>query len=183
MSPRARLPASELLRIAAARLLDAIGWAGIAGIVLGASAVGMLAWARTHQPPALPPAPPLTASPETIAPLPAVRPSLPTMADTPALLGQMQDLMRAKGLPWTQAEYRATPLSSDALATFTIHTALKGPYPQVRSALTALLDSHPALALEDLSITRINTDVTEVEAKVAFVLYVGDGWTVAEVAP
>lgn len=185
MSTTARLRASELLKVAVARLLDAIGWVGILGIVLAALAAGMLTWARTQQPRPLPPAPPPVPAPlEMPAPPPAAAmPPLPTMADTPTLLGQMQDLMRTKGLPWTQAEYRATPLSPDALATFTIHTALKGPYPQVRSVLTALLDSQPALALEALSITRINADVAEVEAKVAFVLYMGDGWTGVETRP
>ncbi|MBI3380397.1 MAG: hypothetical protein HY019_00195 [Aquabacterium sp.] len=126
----------------------------------------------------------VASSPSVSEPAPAslrtLPPTLPRGIDSVALLKRIKSTVQAGGLTWPQADYRLTPLSDERLATLEIRTTLKGPYPKLRQLISTLLDKEPALALQELSLTRPNGDTLDVEAKVRWVVFLADGWAQAE---
>lgn len=108
-------------------------------------------------------------------------PRLPRSVDAPWVLRQVQHAALDAGLGWPQADYRIHALSDAGLSTLEIRTTLKGPYPALRKWITTLLDTQPALALRELSLTRPNSDTLDVEAQVTLVVFLADGWPAAEV--
>lgn len=173
-------------RIAMARLYARLGWPGCAGLLCLLAAALLLAWAHQARlalrplaaPASVASAPDIASAPTRAALVTA--PMLPRAADSVQLLRMLEKEAKAHGLAWPQAEYRITPLSHETLGTFEIRTTLRGPYPKLRQMLTTLLNKHPALAMRELTLIRQNSDEVEVEAKIRWAFFLGDGWPPAE---
>lgn len=169
-------------RIAMARLYVRLGWPGCAGLLCLLAAALLWAWAQQARRALVPiSAPALVASApdDSLAPARATlvtAPMLPRAVDAVQLLRMLEGEAKAHGLAWPQAEYRITPLSNEALGTFEIRTTLRGPYPKLRQMMATLLNKHPALAMRELTLTRQNSDAVEVEAKIRWAFFLGDGW-------
>lgn len=185
-----RLSGTQMAHIAIARLYARVGWPGcIGGLMLLVSAFALI-WLhqeRLHavqqhqqslQKAAAAPSSLIGESSQAASRV--LPPALPLGTDSVALISRIKSTVQAGGLTWPQADYRLTPLSDERLATLEIRTTLKGPYPKLRQLISTLLDKEPALALQELSLTRPNGDTLDVEAKVRWVVFLADGWPPAE---
>ena len=166
-------------RIAFARLLQTIGWAGLAGIALACIAVvvGHSAWskrgalivedagARTRQVASLP----LTAT--KVEPVPI---RLPRRADVPLLLTRIERAVVGNGLPWAAGDYRLVPASDRQAAALEVRCAFKAPYPKLRAMLAEVLGSAPAVTFREMSFSRLGIDTPEVDARFAIVMFLSD---------
>jgi len=163
--------------VIAARVHQRLGATGLVGLVCLAAAALVFgtAW-RAQQRDGASIAQP---SPAIELPMPAaarpVRLPLPSNAEIPVLLARIQRSALEQGLGWPRAEYRSNAPSEDAPASFEVHCVLKGPYPNVRRFVTALLQDAPTLTLREFSLSRANADAPEVEAKLTFVIYLASG--------
>ncbi|QTN25666.1 hypothetical protein HZ992_12230 [Rhizobacter sp. AJA081-3] len=170
------------LRVAGARLQQQAGLAGLLGIGLLVLAVakGATAWrlheqflteaeqaARTTTAAAL--ASPVDKRAET----PVARTRWPLAQDVPTLLSRLERAAVKEGLGWPQADYRINPATAESPASLEVRCALKGPYPNIRSFLTAALLDTPTLAVREFNLSRPSADTPIVEAKLSFVVYLG----------
>jgi len=105
----------------------------------------------------------------TVAPR---RVSLPSAEDVPVFLTRVQRTALEQGLGWPRADYRFQPATNDTPASVEVLCTLKGPYPNVRRFVTALLQGMPTLTLRDFNLNRPSAAVPDVEAKFAIVFYV-----------
>lgn len=185
-----RLSGAQMAHIAVARLYARVGWPGCIGCLMLLVSAFALIWLRQEglhvlkQHRQAMQSATVASSPSVSEPAPAslrtLPPTLPRGIDSVALLKRIKSTVQAGGLTWPQADYRLTPLSDERLATLEIRTTLKGPYPKLRQLISTLLDKEPALALQELSLTRPNGDTLDVEAKVRWVVFLADGWAQAE---
>ena len=79
-----------------------------------------------------------------------------------------------------EADYRVIAATQDTPASLEVRCTLKGPYPAVRTFVTALLQDTPALTLKEFALSRASADVTDVEAKLAVVVYLAAGTSATE---
>lgn len=170
-----------------ARVLQVIGWAGVAGLALivGAAAVMSLTWgahrawidvqtAKSTTAAAVMIAMPATAA---AAPAPLIV-DLPQAREIPLLLTQMKQAAVANGLEWRAADYRVTPATPTQPASLEVRCSLKGSYPKLRSMLAQLINSVPAFSIREFSVSRPNADTPVVEAKLVLAVFLQDGFTV-----
>lgn len=173
---------AKQLRILGERMYVSLGWSGLTGIVLCTVSAISFAWLTSVQQGVSRNEVNAGSSIGDVAPTPVVSssrlvpPSLPRSRDTVDLIKRIKVAIRSQGLAWPQAEYRTAPLSDDTLAALEIRTTLKGTYPQIRAVVTSLLKTEPALALRELTLTRPNSDASEVEAKIRWVVFLADNW-------
>lgn len=177
------LPATHTLRVTLARAQQHLGAPGALGGMLLLLALALLAFAwRSHQA-ALSEVsrmPLDNAAPASTAPAAAVRTAprvLPDAGDAPHLLSRIERAAMASGLGWPRADYRVNTATDDAPASVEVRCTLKGPYPAVRRFVTALLQDTPSLTLKEFALSRADADATEVEAKLALVIYVAGNAT------
>ena len=169
---------SPRLRLAFARLLQVIGWAGLAGLGLFALAalVGHVAWQRKAElaqaVAAVRVVPLQTAMPmgETAPPLL----KLPGRADIPLLLTRIERAATKSGLLWTAGDYRIAAATDRQAATLEVCCAFKAPYPKLRAMLVALLSSVPAVTFREMSFSRASIDSPDVDARFAIVVFLAD---------
>ena len=179
----------QRMRVGLARLQQLIGWAGIAGIVLFAAAVVMvaLAWsvqaafvrsggARAVATVAHTPSPSASAA----APTPAI-PELSPASEIPLLLTQIKQAAVGNGLDWRAAEYRVTATTPTQPASLEVRCSIRGPYPKLRGMLVQLKASIPAFTLREFSASRPNADTVDVDAKLALAVFLQDGAVASEV--
>jgi Tfp pilus assembly protein PilO len=177
---------TRLVRVAAARLHQRVGLAGLLGLglLLVAALTQSLAW-RQHQRSDRDASVAdlrtaggsmFTAEQQTSAQLrtPA---SMPPATDIPLLLTRIQRAAIDAGLGWPKADYRFNPATQDTPASLEVQCALKGPYPAVRQFVTALLQDTPTLTLREFSLSRTNTNAPDVDAKLAIVVYLASDAT------
>ena len=168
------------MRIAAARAWQSLGWPGAAGsaLTLAALAMAAVAWRVDSPPPLAAPtasdvrAPAVRAEPTATAI--AAAPAGSRRGDVPLLLGRIAEAASASGLGWPAADYRVAPATADRPATLEVRCTLKGGYPALRRMLAQVLSTVPAATLRELSMSRAGSDVAEVEAKLGFVVFLGD---------
>jgi hypothetical protein len=163
--------------VIAARAHQRIGAAGLLGVGLLAAAtvVFALAWRGHQRDSASTVAAP---SPALIEPrLPTAQPRLPLppASDIPLLLTRLQRAALEQGLGWPRADYRLSPAGDEAPASLEVHCTLKGPYPNVRRFVTALLQDAPTLTLREFALSRASADAVDVEAKLSIVVYLASG--------
>lgn len=165
------------LRIGLARLEQRVGWAGLAGgVLMAASAVGIAAgWGARTPPETLAAGAALARTlPATPTPVVADRlPTLPPAADVPLLLMRIQRSAVEQGLGWPRADYRITAATDETPASLEVRCVLKGPYPNLRRFVGAVLRDMPTLTLREFMLSRPNGDVPDVEAKLGLVIYLG----------
>ena len=164
------------LRVWAARIRQQLGWAGLAGIALliASTIWGTIAW-QVHRTPL--PDESFSALPEssTSAQRPAAAVlELPRQADVALLLTQIQQTVVAQGLAWPTADYKLQSATDTAPAALEVRCNLKGSYPKVRMAIAQLLRGVPGLTIRDLSMSRLNIDVADVDAKLTLVVFLQD---------
>lgn len=172
----ARPPA---LRIAFARLLQSIGWAGIVGlcVVMLAAVVGQATWRHKAQlqseeatAQASPPTPAILFAVEPAQ----VMPKLPNRADIPLLLTRIERAVTQSGLPWTTGDYRIVPATDRQAAGLEVRCAFKAPYPKLRVMLVDLLGSVPAATFREMSFSRASIHSPDVDARFAIVVFLAD---------
>jgi hypothetical protein len=161
----------------AARAHQRVGAAGLLGVgLLAATAVVFaLAW-RGHQGDLASAV--VAPSPTLIQPRPPTtqpRLLLPPASDIPLLLTRLQRAALEQGLGWPRADYRINPAAEEAPASLEVHCTLKGPYPNVRRFVTALLQDAPTLTLREFALSRASADAADVEAKLSIVVYLASG--------
>ena len=170
------------LRIWAVRIRQRLGWAGLAGIALlaGSTIWGVIAW-QAHRAPLPEESVSVSSTSSNDAPRSAAAAAaaaavleLPRQADVALLLTQIQQTVVGQGLAWTTADYKLLPATDIAPAALEVRCNLKGSYPKVRAAIAQLLHGVPGLTIRDLSLSRINIDVADVDAKLTWVVFLQD---------
>ncbi len=155
-----------------AAALRALGWPGLFGLVLSASAA--VAIVRTH------------AAVRALAALPVVSAMPPHSAALPPAPGLalveeagLPDLQRAlaaraatDGLGWPAADYRLLPASDSLPPVYEVHCTLKGSYPAIRRFVAETLTGAPSAALREFALTRASSDNADVEAHLTFAFFV-----------
>lgn len=167
------------VRIAFARLLQTLGWAGIAGLALACAAlvVGHAAWSKRNaliaesvgarvRPAATLPSTATAAEPAPIR--------LPHRDDVPLLLARIERAAVGNGLPWVAGDYRLLPASDRQAAALEVRCAFKAPYPKLRAMLAEVLGSAPAVTFREMSFSRAGIDTPEVDARFAIAIFLAD---------
>jgi hypothetical protein len=166
-------------RIAFARLLQTIGWAGLAGVALLVVAM-LVAWdARAKRDDVAAILASIAASKS--APLPSVaKPpeqavgKLPRRDDIPLLLTRVERAAVDNGLPWAAGDYRFVPATEHQAAALEVRCAFKAPYPKLRAMLADLIGSVPALTIREMSFSRPSIDSPDVDAKFVLAIFLAD---------
>jgi hypothetical protein len=166
-------------RIAFARLLQTIGWAGLAGIVLLVAAVVVAgkAWSlRADVSATLRSTLASKQSPQPSAEAPQQQfvGKLPGRGDISLLLTRFERAAVDNGLPWTSAEYRFVPASGKKAASLEVRCAFKAPYPKLRAMLADLIGSLPALTIREMTFSRQSIDTPDVDAKFVIAVFLAD---------
>jgi hypothetical protein len=174
-------PIQRVLLIALLRGQRAFRWPGWLGLALMVAAAGVLtsAWVRHHESLAAaaqasaPVAPASAASIKRMeADSPAVK--LPARTAVPLLLSRVQRAAAEQGLDWPRAEYKTAAATAEAPASIEIRCTLKGAYPAIRRFVAALLQDVPSLTFKELALNRASAESTEVEARLAIVIYLAE---------
>jgi hypothetical protein len=92
--------------------------------------------------------------------------SLPARTQMPQVLGTLLKQADAAQLSIDTAKYEISATKAGALVRYRMSFPINGPYPSVRRFIDATLIAIPALAIEDLSITRKSIADQAVEAQV-----------------
>ena len=169
-------------RVALARLLQTVGWAGVLGVAfaLVALVVAQSASAKRHatrvvenRVAATESAPPQAVVSATAATIPSTL-RLPSRADVPLLLTRIERAAVGNDLPWIAGDYRLVPASDRQPAALDVRCAFKAPYPKLRAMLAEVLGSASAVTFREMSFSRSAIDVAEVEARFAIVIFLAD---------
>lgn len=165
------------LQVAMARLVQCVGWAGVAGMLLVVAAIGMMISLRpittSHLPAEKSTAPasaPVATRASQVAEGAATT-VLPPVDDIPLLLTRIQRAAVAQGLGWPRADYRLNAATEEAPASLDLRCVLKGPYPNVRMFVTEILRDIPTLTLKEFNLARPTSESADVEAKLSMVVY------------
>jgi hypothetical protein len=168
---------SHSLRLICHRGSELFGWLGWVGLALcTVSLVWFSNVLATHRL-ALPQASvsvPVAHAPTPAAALPISSNANETLAhpnEQALLLTQIQQIAVTHGLAWNAADYKLVQAGEATPATLEVRCNIKGPYPRLRAALTLWLQQVPGLAIRDLALSRPNSDVAEVEAKLQLVVF------------
>ena len=166
----------KALRWWARRLLDRLGWAGIAGGLLLTGSAALYA-AAVH-----PAASRLSqleeredllrarlAETEGGARLPAAA-TLRFAAEPAEALAGLQGAAQEVGLFLEQGEYRLATDRNASLLRYRMTLPVTGAYPQIRAFIDRALDGATPLALEEVSFRRDRIDAPRVEARLTFTL-------------
>ncbi len=105
-----------------------------------------------------------------VDPLAALR-DVPTRTQIPAMLGLLLKQADDAKLSIDTAKYEISTTKAGALVRYKISFPIDGPYPKVRQFIDAALTAMPALAIEDLSITRKSIADEEIEAQLRMTIF------------
>jgi hypothetical protein len=146
----------------------ALGWQGIAGLVLLAAALGWEGYGRRSTPASPPLSSRIIAAGEgTDAMAPVVlRQVLVPAADAHQAVLKLFEAAAAQQLSLDSGQYRWVP-GEGAYAAYAITLPLQGSYGQIRAFLAQSLRAQPSLALDALEFRRddISKDVVAVRAR------------------
>jgi hypothetical protein len=174
--------AGPRLRVALARILQVVGWAGLAGIALTVAAlvIAHSAWvkrdassrvvvaAKESAPP-----PVVTATTATATPARSTL-KLPGRADVPLLLTRIERAATGNGLPWIAGDYRLVPASDRQPTALEVRCAFKAPYPKLRAMLGEMLGAASSVTFREMSFSRAAIDAPDVDARFAIVIFLAD---------
>jgi Tfp pilus assembly protein PilO len=168
------------------RRVDALGWPGVAGIVLAVFSAA--AWVsgvvpaiaerdllqleadkveRRHRG-AASAAERAPTAPEQLATFYAFFPAAPS---TPDWLGRIHAAAVAKGLTLASGEYKVDKAGSPRLARYQITLPVQGTYPQIRGFIGAVLAEVPAAVIEEVSLKRESVESARLDARIRITLY------------
>jgi hypothetical protein len=99
---------------------------------------------------------------------------LPRRGEVALVLTQIQQAVVSQGLAWTAADYKLLAATDSAPTVLEVRCTLKGGYPKVRAAIAQLLHDMPGLTIRDLSMSRPNIDVADVDAKLTLGVFLQD---------
>lgn len=176
-------------RIRVARVLQVIGWSGVAGLLMLLASAGIASSAWTKRGEAMvileelrvaQSAPVAVAQPDLQA-MP-VLPKLPRHDDIPLILTRMERAASANGLPWAAADYRLVPAAGAEAPVLEVSFGFKAPYPKVRAMLADLIGSVPAMAVREMSMTRSSIETADVDAKFTVAIFLADDVAMRETA-
>lgn len=154
---------------------SALGWPGVAGLVL--FAVAALGQALLF---ALPPAttnparPAAGASGAPASRLERFHRHFREAGPAQEQLATLHRIAASNGLALRQGEYRLLPAGEARLRPYQVTLPLTGSYPAVRRFLAAVLEELPAAALEQVTFERKRIGEAAVEAQVRLTFYLGD---------
>ena len=97
--------------------------------------------------------------------------SLPARTDVPQVLGILLKQADAAQLTIDTAKYEISATKAGSLVRYRISFPIDGPYPQVRRFIDATLNAIPALAIDDLSISRKAVSDNAVEAQLRMTIF------------
>ena len=100
---------------------------------------------------------------------------LPTERELTASVGKLQALAKQQSLQLGQAEFKLSVDSAEPLARYTMTLPLKAGYAPLRRFVHDALAEQPALALEEFSVSRGDARSPLLDARLRFVLFVGEG--------
>jgi hypothetical protein len=175
----------QRLRVWTARVHQLVGWAGMAGVALALVAACLAGAGWSNHRSSLDSAASrmavmeLTADPATVR-IASTAERVPTSrelarrADIPLLLTQMQQAARSNGLLWPAADYRIVAATPTQPSSLEVHFAIKGSYPKLRAMLVQLMSDVPAFAIRQFSLSRPNSDTSDVEAKLVLAVFLTD---------
>ncbi len=100
----------------------------------------------------------------------------PAVASLPDWLAVLNTAAAKNGLVLESGDYALLPARGEQrLARYEMTLPLKGSWPQLRGFVAEVMDKIPAAALEDLALRREAVGAPQVEAKLKFVLWLGEG--------
>jgi hypothetical protein len=97
----------------------------------------------------------------------------PAGPSLPDVMAQLERAAMQHDLLLEQGEYRLFREQDFRLARYQITLPVRGSYTDVRGFVNEVLDTVPAVALEELTLKREAVDEPELEAKVRFTLFLG----------
>lgn len=162
------------------RVRDLIGIAGLAGCALLAAAAVLLALAwrqhRTDLTSLRPVSPEPSTTTSAVQPADAAAPRvrLPSAYDVPLLLARIERVALDQGLGWPKADYQVNAATGEMPASLEVRCTLKGGYPSIRQFIAVLLRDQPTLTLREFSVTRLNIEAKDVEARMTLLVYMTD---------
>jgi Tfp pilus assembly protein PilO len=110
------------------------------------------------------PRPETTDSPQSLR-------NLPERTEVPQLLNVLLKQADAAQLTIDTAKYEISAAKAGGLVRYRLSFPVDGPYPKVRQFLDATLNAMPALAIEDLSITRKAIADPTIEAQIHMTIF------------
>jgi len=177
------------LRIVSARVLQEIGWAGVGGLVLCTAAVLIARSASEPSPTSALPTfavlAPVPAPHAQLAPLVQVaqrgplasgrtKVRLAERAGINVLLARIERAATGNGLAWSAADYRVVPATDREPAALEIRCSFKAPYPLLRSMISDLVGTLPAMTFREMSFSRADVGSADVDAKFAIAVFLED---------
>ena len=176
-------------RIRMARVLQVIGWSGVAGLLMLLASAGIAygAWMKraeakvSLQELRLAQSAPVAVAQPDLPAMP-VLPKLPRHDDIPLILTRMERAASANGLPWAAADYRLVPATGAEATALEVTFGFKAPYPKVRAMLADLIGSVPAMAVREMSMTRSSVESADVDAKFTVAIFLADDSAMRETA-
>lgn len=109
--------------------------------------------------------PPVSATPQQSAR------SLPTRAEMPQLLDVLLKQADGAQLAIDTAKYEVSATKAGTLVRYQMAFPVDGPYPKVRQFIDAALNAIPALAVENLAVTRKAVTDESVEAQIRMTIF------------
>jgi hypothetical protein len=167
-------------RFVIARVVQMIGWSGMAGIALlvASALVFAIAWHANEEPSIADEA---AVERPRLVPLAVVDdaaqlslPDMPAASDVPQLIGQFERAAVRNGLQWKSAEYRLVSSTVTLPGSLEVRCAITGAYPQLRGMLVQLRQTMPSLSIRDFSASRANAETPDVEAKLVLAVFLRD---------
>jgi hypothetical protein len=101
--------------------------------------------------------------------------TLPARGQMPQLLGILLQQAEAAQLSIETAKYETSSVKSGTLVRYRVAFPVEGSYPQVREFVDAVLKAMPALAIDQLSITRKAIGDATVEAQIRMTIFTRSG--------
>ena len=176
-------------RIRVARVLQVIGWSGVAGLLMLLASAGIVYGAWTKRAEAkvsleelrIARSMPVVVTQPDLPAMP-VLPRLPRHDDIPLILTRMERAASTNGLPWAAADYRLVPAAGPEAPALEVSFGFKAPYPKVRAMLADLVGSVPAVAVREMSMTRSSVESADVDTKFTVAIFLADDTAVRETA-
>jgi len=170
-------PMTARAQVLAARMLQLVGWAGVAGLMLMLAACAIVAFAWIQRSAEVPP---VFATDPKLAPAPhdrTVEPArlqLSDKSEVPLLVTQIAQAAKTNGLTWPAAEYRIVAATQEKPASLEVRCVLRGSYPKLRSMLAQLINGVPGFSLRELSMSRASSEIADVDAKLVMAVFLRD---------
>lgn len=98
--------------------------------------------------------------------------SFPGLDELAAAINDTLEVAKGHALVINQADYQYEPPRKGELTAYQMSFAVKGSYPRIRRFLMDLLNDHPEMALEQVTLRRDNVGSAELEARVQLTFYV-----------